>query len=133
MKYTLSAMQKLFSMFPSGGPGLALLLLRLFVGAVLVSDAVTAVSVLNMVLVCVLVACALAVVVGFMTPIAAVVAVLIETIGLTAHSIQITLHLFAPIVNGVALALLGPGAYSIDALVFGRRLMKFGPGVNDER
>ena len=133
MEYTLPAMQKLFSMFPRGAPGLALLLLRLFVGAVLVCDAVTAVSALNEVLVYVLVACALAVVVGFVTPIAAVLAALIETIGLNAHVIQIALHSFAPIVIGIALALLGPGAYSVDARMFGRRLLEFGPGVNDDR
>jgi hypothetical protein len=45
-------------MFPSGAPELALMLLRLFVGAVLVCDAVTAVSALNAVLVCVLLALA---------------------------------------------------------------------------
>jgi uncharacterized membrane protein YphA (DoxX/SURF4 family) len=90
-------------------------------------------SALNEILVYVLVACALAVVVGFVTPIAAVLAALIETIGLNAHVIQIALHSFAPIVIGIALALLGPGAYSVDARMFGRRLMEFGPGVNDDR
>ena len=133
MKYTLPAMQKLFPMFPQGAPGFALLLLRLFVGAVLVRDAVTAVSAHNGVLLCVLVACALAVVVGFMTPIVAVLAALIETIGLNAHFSEITLHSFAPAVIGVALALMGPGAYSLDARVFGRRLIEFGPGVNDDK
>lgn len=127
MEYTLLGMQKLFSMFPRGAPGLALLLLRLFVGAVLVGDAVTVVSALNVILVCMLVACALAVVVGFMTPIAAVLAALIEAIGLNALFIQLALHSFAPIVIGIALALLGPGAYSLDARLFGRRLMEFGP------
>lgn len=130
MEYTLPAMQKLFSMFPRGAPGLALLLLRLFVGALLVADALTAVSVRNEVLVCVLVVCAVALVVGFCTPIAAGLTALIGTIGLSAH--LIALHSFAPIVIGIALALLGPGAYSFDARLFGRRLMEFGPGVDDD-
>ena len=119
-------MQKLFSMFPNGAPGLALLLLRLFVGAVLVVDAMTGASALNLILVCAHVACALAIVVGCMTPIAAVLAALTGAIGLNAEFAHV-LHSIAPIVIAIALALLGPGAYSIDARVFGRRLMEFGP------
>jgi hypothetical protein len=132
-KYTLSGMQKLFSMFPNGAPGLGLLLLRLFVGAVLVCDSMAAASALNVVLICVLVACALAVVLGCVTPIAAGLAALMETIGLNAHFIPAGLHSFAPVVIAIAVALLGPGAYSIDARLFGRRLMEFGPGVDDDR
>jgi hypothetical protein len=33
-------------------------------------------------------------------------------------------------VIAVALALLGPGAYSLDAKMFGRRLIEFGPDVD---
>ena len=125
-------MQKLFSMFPNGAPGLALLLLRLFVGAVLICDAVTAAAELNVVQLCVYLACAFALAVGVLTPIAAVLAALIETIGLNAHVVQIALYSFGPILIAISLALLGPGAYSLDARLFGRRLIEFGPGVDDD-
>ena len=131
--YTLPPMQKLFSMFPRGAPGLALLLLRFFVGAELVSDAAAAVSELNVILVGAVVICALAILVGFATPIVAILAALTESIALGTHFTQVALHSFAPIVIGVALALLGPGAYSVDARVFGRRLMEFEPDVDDDR
>ena len=126
-------MQKLFSMFPRGAPGVALLLLRTFAGAQLAADAVVALSEPNLFLAVVLVACALAIVAGITTPIAALLAALIETTGLSTHSIQATLHSVAPIVIGVALALLGPGAFSIDARLFGRRLVEFGPEIEDDR
>lgn len=133
LEYTLSAMQKLFSMFPRGAPGLALMLMRLFFGAVLIVDASNASSAHSTILACVFIACALTILAGFITPVAAILAALAETAVLNAHVAQIALLEVAPIVVAVSLALLGPGAYSIDARLFGRRLMQFGPGLNDGR
>jgi hypothetical protein len=132
-KYTLPVVQKLFSMFPRGASGLALLLLRWFAGAQLATDAVTVISGLNVVLAGVLVVCVLAIVVGLATPIAATLAALIESIALSTHFTHVALLSFAPIVIAVAVALLGPGAWSIDARLFGRRLMEFGPDSDDHR
>ena len=129
--HTLPSMQKLFSMFPRGAPGLALVLLRLFVSAELGAGAFIALSEPNRILAAALLACALAICVGIATPIAAILAALIETIGLNSHFSQVAVHAFAPIVIGIALALLGPGAYSIDARLFGRRLMEFGPDAEN--
>jgi hypothetical protein len=114
-------------MFPRGAPGLALLLLRLFAGAELVADAKAGLMELHVVVLGVLIACALAIVMGLATPIASILAAIIEAIVLYAHGSLTALHPAAPIVIGVALALLGPGACSIDARLFGRRLLEFDP------
>jgi hypothetical protein len=132
--YTLPLMQKLFSMFPRGAPGLALLMLRLFLGPALITDAATAVSALNEIAFCLVVACAAALIVGIGTPIAAILAVLIEAaIVLNTHLGHLALDSFSPIVIGASLALLGPGAYSLDARIFGRRLLKFGPDITGDK
>jgi hypothetical protein len=101
-------MQKLLSMFPRGAPGIALLMLRLPLASALISDTAIVVSALNGHAVYLTVACALAVIVGLATPIAAVLTALIEMFGLNAHVGDLASHSFAPIVIGVALALLVP-------------------------
>jgi len=107
-------------------------MLRVFVGALWITDAVTGIAAPGGFAVWVLMACALAVIIGFTTPIAAIAASITEGIGLGAYALPMALQPFAPIVIGIALALLGPGAYSIDARVFGRRLMEFGPDPDDD-
>jgi hypothetical protein len=101
--------QRLFSSFPDGRPGAGLLLLRIAIGiALVVQSQAWNDATLQRALVF---AIAAGLVAGFMTPLLALVA------GATAG--------FGPypfvVAIGASLALLGPGAYSLDARWFGRR------------
>ena len=116
----------MFSAFPGGWPGLGLLLLRALVGVTLIAQIVayvgsTKLNVLGWVvtaLVLIIASCLLA---GFMTPIAAIV-IGLGAIALAVSSLPDTNQtLLNVIVLTAAIALLGPGAFSIDARMFGRR------------
>jgi uncharacterized membrane protein YphA (DoxX/SURF4 family) len=128
------ALQRTFSGFPTGHPGLALLLLRLVVGGATSSQAWMLISAnhgaVNISVVIALAAfvTGIALIIGFMTPIASV---LLSAGGLllTVDS-SVTGHLLLFesgmarlefIVMSVALVPLGPGALSLDARFYGRR------------
>jgi uncharacterized membrane protein YphA (DoxX/SURF4 family) len=127
------ALQRTFSGFPTGWPGLALLLLRLVVGGAASSQAwllITADHAANTSVVVALLAfvTGLVLIIGFLTPIASVV--------LSAGGLVLAVH---PSVSGhlllfesgmarlefiamsVALISLGPGGLSLDARMYGRR------------
>ena len=108
--------QRLFSAFPTGQAGIGLLLLRLMSSVFLIMQSrhafdgtwpaisLGAVAIVSAVLLTA----------GFLTPIAGVLAMAAALLG------------DAPAWGGLAvvaaaLALLGPGAYSVDARLFGRR------------
>jgi hypothetical protein len=117
-------MHRLFSMFPHGGPGLALLLLRVSVAAAFFVNVAnrTGFSSIRLLLAgALLISISLAI--GFLTPflsvIACVSAVSNSLIGPHAGAI---IDVFS-ILDAAALALLGPGAYSVDARLFGRRVI----------
>ena len=119
-------LQKLFSAFPSGWPGVGLLLLRALVAATLISQTLTYVGSANLnvlsiclaVLAFVIAACFL---LGLMTPIIAIV-IGLSTIALAGSSVfQLTQPVLNLIVLTTAIGLLGPGAFSLDARMFGRR------------
>jgi uncharacterized membrane protein YphA (DoxX/SURF4 family) len=65
---------------------------------------------------------------GFLTPIVAFLATAVQFPGLWSLSASSTALAGASMLNAVALTLLGPGAYSFDALRFGRRVVHLPPG-----
>lgn len=106
--------RQLFSVYPRGLPGAGLLLLRSGLGvALLVRSAAGGFADL------VGAACLIA---GFMTPLAALAmaARLVVSICRSAPYLP-DLGILLLTGGGVALALLGPGAWSVDARLFGRR------------
>jgi uncharacterized membrane protein YphA (DoxX/SURF4 family) len=127
-------LQRTFSGFPTGFSGLALLLLRVVVGGAASSQAWLLISAnhgaVNTSLVVALLAfvTGLALIIGFMTPIASV---LLSAGGLLLtvdSSVAGHLLLFESgmarlefIVMSAALISLGPGALSLDARLYGRR------------
>src|SRR5215470_12287116 len=119
-------MQRLFSMFPEGGPGVALLLLRVSVAAILVISAVSRLSNFSHLLVAAAVLVGVLLVIGLFTPVSswAAVAVGIANLVVDGHpSNSVIIVVATSILEAIALALLGPGAYSLDAKLFGRRVM----------
>jgi uncharacterized membrane protein YphA (DoxX/SURF4 family) len=111
-------------MFPQGGPGFALLLLRFSVAGVFVVGVWTMfgtavqhwtffAALLLGILLCL----------GFQTPITATLVCLAAIIMVVLKGGVDSALNFSTILNGLALALLGPGAYSLDAQLFGRRVM----------
>ena len=115
-------LQKLFSAFPAGWPGVGLLLLRMLVGVTLIAQTVTQVrsselSALRWLLAALILLGAGCLLLGFMTP---VTAILIELLLITFAFSSLS-QIIDIVVLSAVIALLGPGAFSIDARMFGRR------------
>jgi hypothetical protein len=116
-------MQKLFSMFPPGFPGLALLLLRASVVLALLLTDLGHRHVLPGWSHAVVLLISIALSVGYLTPIAAWTALAFHTLLWLGTRIDSETVAVVYALDAIALALLGPGAYSIDAYRFGRRLV----------
>lgn len=116
--------QRSFSTFPNAWPGAGLLLLRLTLGSALFVDAAAALEgpplpQMTIPAIAELLAGAL-IVVGLWTPLAAVFACLLSLGFLLIVERAIEPQLLRAAI-GIGLVLLGPGAWSVDARLFGRR------------
>jgi len=117
-------MQRLYAMFPAGAPGAGLLLLRLHLACLLPLDPCGLLRMDSSPWLYPLIGVAsLLLVLGLLTPLAAAVALLPALWPWLAPA---PVPLLASVVAAsapVAQMLLGPGAWSVDARLFGRRVL----------
>jgi hypothetical protein len=111
-------------MFPTGAAGVALILLRVSVAATLFTEVMpqgnpsahiwesAGLSLLGV-----------AICLGLFTPVSSIACCLIEVAMLLDMKDLVFIPLISAILVAASLGLLGPGAYSLDARMFGRRLV----------
>jgi uncharacterized membrane protein YphA (DoxX/SURF4 family) len=117
-------MQRLFGTFPSRGAGLALVVLRVAVATALVTRVWLCPAQGATVLMALSVVAALLITVGLFTPIVSGSAALVS-LGFIRFSSEPSMSALT-IAILIALALLGAGAYSVDARLYGRRRLVIG-------
>jgi len=115
-------------MFPTGTPGAALLVLRVSAAVSFVVNGSAHWALMKTFWIFLGFAIpALSLSLGVLTPYFSAICGLIMLGGLIFFGVADHLHLLASIADCGVLAVLGPGAYSIDARIFGRRLIRLSP------
>jgi putative oxidoreductase len=111
-------MRRLFSNFAGGRPGIGLLLIRIVAGISLIIDGIEKLRTGQTILGSLAIADGLLFVAGLWTPVAGSLVVPLSAWGIfIRHESPFPLILLSAM--GLALALLGPGAFSVDARLFG--------------
>lgn len=118
-------LQRLFSMFPGGWPGFALLVLRISVAAGTVVNALVLRQHPSGWETVAVTAIVLMLCTGWLTPVACLLALATQLAALVA-GLQVV-SVSVGMLDALALGVLGPGAYSIDAYRFGRRTLIWPP------
>src|SRR5215510_15267062 len=106
-------------MFPQGGPGVALFLLRISVVAFLIIVAVNYSGPYYQLILATILLISVSLLIGFLTPYLCAMAVALVIGKLIISPQTNSVVCIIAIANAVALALLGPGAYSLDSKLFG--------------
>ena len=117
-------MQRLFATFPEGWPGTGLLVVRVVAAIPVVQQGIaellTAHQNTQVILELVAACPAALLLVGLWTPVAGVLMAVAELCLVLSHVSDPWMHIRLGAL-GVALAMLGPGAWSVDAHLFGRK------------
>ena len=117
-------MKRLFSTFPDGWPGTGLVFLRAlgavpiahYARAALLTTHLPAVVILQLLAA----SSAALLLVGLWTPVAGLLMTIAELSLVLSHASDPSIHILLGAI-GVALAMIGPGAWSVDARLFGRK------------
>jgi putative oxidoreductase len=116
--------QRLFSIFPNGWPGAGLFILRLAAGGSLAVQGVICIlpgSHCGAITPAILgIAAGLLILIGLWTPVGSLIAAISESWTLLVGGIVLQTGVLLLSIT-VAIAMLGPGSHSIDAVLFGRR------------
>jgi putative oxidoreductase len=125
-------LQRLFSTFADGWPGIGLLLLRLLTAAALIYFGIIGVldspPPVTVVLQIIGIGAGILLLVGLWTPVAGTLAAIAELSIALSRFFSHSRDPWIPIalaVLGVILAMVGPGSWSVDARLFGRKHIDF--------
>lgn len=118
-------------MFPQGGPGFGLLLLRTATAAMFALNLTHSFQfssrVLYWTVISLIAAISVSICIGFLTPILAIVAGAAAVANLFLADSTISMVYVLRILTSAALFFLGPGAYSVDAKLFGLQVTVIPP------